>query len=172
MIFVLLLVLVITFVFIVIAIDRTRAGLAPAISTPQSALKEICLAMSIKQNDEVWELGCGDARVICYCAKQNPKSKFIGIENGIIMLLKAKWRTRKISNIKIRFGNFKNIKLDTASKMYLYLLPQALNIIEPSIPKGCKVVSLEFELPTKQLSKVVRLKNPSRFAHKLFVYNT
>ncbi len=174
LIFILILViffLIITVILLAIKlIDSITSSLAPAISTPSDALGTICSQLKISDSDEVWELGCGDARVICYCAKKHPGAKFVGIENGIIMFTKAKWRTRHQNNVQIIFGNIKSTRPKTATKMYLYLLPTALQIVKPTIPKGCMVVSLEFKLPKIKPSTSVKLPKASKFAHRLYIY--
>ena len=59
--------LLITVVLIAIKlIDSITSSLAPAISTPSDALGTICSQIKIRDSDEIWELGCGDARVISY----------------------------------------------------------------------------------------------------------
>ncbi len=166
----LLLVVAFLLFFTVIALDQVRSGLAPAISSPIEALGTICSQLKISDSDEVWELGCGDARVISYCAKKHPGTKFVGVENGIIMFTKAKWLTRHQNNVQIIFGNIKSKRPKTATKMYLYLLPTALQIVKPTIPKGCMVVSLEFKLPKIKPSTSVKLPKASKFAHRLYIY--
>lgn len=156
--------------FLVIAFDHFRSGLAPAISTPDTALKTIYDQLIINNSDEVWEIGCGDARVISYCAGKKPKANFVGLENGIIMLIKAKWRTKRQKNVTIKFGNLKSAKPKSATKMYLYLLPEALQIVQPHIPKECRVVSLEFKLPKRTPTNTVKLPKHSKFAHRLYIY--
>jgi tRNA G46 methylase TrmB len=156
--------------YVVIALDQVRSYLAPAIPTPKHTLETIRRELKIQDGDEVWELGCGDARVISYCAKHHPKANFIGLENGIIMVIKAKWRTRNDSNVYIRFGNLKSVSPKTATKMYLYLLPETLRLIRTRIPKNCRVVSLEFPIPGKKPNITIKLHKPSKLAHHLYIY--
>lgn len=166
----LILVAIILISYVVIALDQVRSGLAPAISTPYDALDPICKQLKILDGDVIWELGCGDARVINYCAKRHPKAKFVGIENGIVMFIKAKWKTRNDNNTSVKFGNFKSVSPNSATKVYLYLLPEALQLIKPKIPENCRVVSLEFSIPEKKPNTIVKLPKTSKFAHRLFIY--
>ncbi len=171
MIILLLLIMIILLVFYVIKlVDVASSGLAPYISTPDSALPQILRALDIQDSDTVWDLGCGDARVLSYCAKAHTKASFIGIETGILPFLQAKWKTRSQKNIQIMFASLRRINPASATKMYLYLLPQALNIIKPVIPQNCQVVSAEFKFSNTKPIKVIPLKHPQKLAHKLYLY--
>lgn len=151
-------------------IDTLTGKLGPAIATPHTALDQINTALDIKSNSEVWEIGCGDARVLSHCANIHPNSNFIGIDNGIIMLARAKWRTRHQKNVNIRYGNLRSISLNGATNVYIYLLPETLGLIKPKIPKSCRVVSLEFSFPEIEPNTIVMLPKTTIFAHRLFIY--
>lgn len=172
LIFILVILLVFTAGFVVLLIDTIRNKLAPAIATPLSALSEIANSLDLKDGDRVMELGCGDARVIKFCAQKFPKANFIGIDNGIIARTRARLNTFGMKNVTIKAGDFTNLPKYNAKKFYLYLLPEALDIIWPSLPKNCLVVSLEYQITGARPIRQARLKKPTELAHKLFVYKT
>lgn len=160
----------IAIIMIIKLIDALTGKLGPTIATPLTAMGQINTALGIKSSSEVWEIGCGDARVLSYCAKLHPNANFIGIDNGILMLIRAKWRTRNQDNVEIKRANLKSANLSGATNIYIYLIPEALVILKNKIPRNCKVVSLEFKLPNKKPSKTIQLNNPSKFAHRLYCY--
>lgn len=166
----LLLIVFFTVFFITKLIDTITSSKAPAIATPTTALEQIRLALEISTRDEVWEVGCGDGKVISYCANKHPGCQFIGIENGIQMYLKALWRTYNQPNVRIIFGNFKKTPPNNATKIYLYLLPETLREYKKLIPKKATVISLEFKIPSLRPYKTISLKQPTKLAHKLFLY--
>ena len=167
---VLIVIVIVLLLFTAKLVDSITNGLAPFISTPHQNLAEINKALDIKPGDTMWEIGCGDARVLAYCARISPDATFIGLENGIYPFILAKWNIRQLKNCQIRFGSLKTTKPIGASKMYLYLLPEALDIIYKDIPKGCWVVSTEYCFSQKIANKSISLKQQSRFAHKLSLY--
>lgn len=151
-------------------IDTITSSSAPAIPTPKTALTQIHKALDISASNEVWEIGCGDGRVLSFCAKKHPKNKFIGIDNGIQMFILAKWRTRKQNNIQIIYGDFKKITPKKTVKIYLYLLPQTIQKYKKNIPRGSRVVSLEYKIPNKKPIRVINLNTQTKLAHRLYVY--
>ncbi len=155
---------------IVKLIDTTTSDLAPTIGTPVAALPQICDELQIQDKDEVWEVGCGDARVISYCARKFPRARFVGVENGIIANIKARLKTHRQKNVKIIFADIRNCNPEKATKMYLYLLPKTLNLITDSIPKKCRVISLEFPIARAARPRVVAVKESAKFANKLFIH--
>ena len=156
--------------FVVLLVDTLKNKLAPAIATPESALQEIANTLDIQDGENVMELGCGDARVIKFCAQKFPKANFVGIDNGIISQAKAHLNTVGMKNIIIKGSNFTKLTSYNAKKYYLYLLPEALDIIWPSLPPESLVVSLEYPITGAKHIKQVKLKKPTELAHKLFVY--
>jgi len=51
----------------------------PFVSVPLSTLKDIEKALDLKEGSIVYDLGCGDGRVLFYLYKNNPKLKYISI---------------------------------------------------------------------------------------------
>lgn len=156
--------------FVIRMIDTLRNGLAPDIGTPNEILPDIYKALAIKPTSIMYELGCGDARVSRYCAQQEPKAQFVGIENGILQFIKAKWLSRKFKNITIKFGDLRKVDMIEATQVYLYLLPEALVLIEPKIPKYGRVVTCQFPLAGKRPAKTINLGLTHPLAQKLYIY--
>jgi len=157
-------------VFLAYLVDIIRNGLAPNIATPKSALAEISEALNIKRGDTIMEIGCGDARLIRYCANKYPQAIFEGIDNGLIANARARLGSLNKKNVTIMFGDFTKLHNLKADKYYVYLLPEALEIIRPNLPKGCLVVSLEYGFKKIKPVKTIRLKESTKLAHKLYLY--
>lgn len=157
--------------FVIRLIDTLRNKLAPDIATPPDALQAIYHQLRLKPDSIMYELGCGDARVLCYCATKAPDAQFIGVENGVLQILQAKWKSRKLVNVTIKFGDFRKFDYKKATHFYLYLLPEALELVEPRLPKTSTVVTCQFALPHKQPDSTVPLQPPHKLAKKLFVYH-
>lgn len=156
--------------FVIRLIDTLRNGLAPDIGTPNEVLPDIYKALALKPTSVMFELGCGDARVLCYCAQKQPNAQFIGIENGILQFAKAKWHSREFKNITIKFGDFRKVGLTKATHFYLYLLPEALVLVETKLPQKSRVVTCQFPLADKKPQKTVTLGLTYPLAQKLYIY--
>jgi hypothetical protein len=140
------------------------------VATPDSALGQISEALDIKNGDLIMEIGCGDARLIRYCANKYPQAKFIGLDNGLIAIARAKLGSLKNKNISIEYGNFTKLTNLKPSKYYLYLLPEALEVIRPKLPIGSLVVSLEYQFKDVKPNKIIKLKKQTQLVHKIYIY--
>lgn len=151
-------------------IDTLRNGLAPDIGTPSDILPRIYSSLALKPHSVMYELGCGDARVLCYCAQQQPKATFVGIENGMLPYIKAKWQSRNLGNVSIRFGDLRKVDLKEATHLYLYLLPEALVMVEPNLPQRSRIVSCQFPLADKKPKRTINIGLTHPLAQQLFIY--
>jgi hypothetical protein len=157
-------------VFLAYLFDIVRNGLAPNVATPESALGQLSEVLVIKNDDQIMEIGCGDARLIRYCANKYPQAKFIGLDNGLIAIARAKLGSLKNKNVTIEYGNLTKLPKLTYNKYYVYLLPEALEIIRPKLPKGSLVVSLEYRFKDIKPYKIIKLKKQTHLVHKIYIY--
>jgi SAM-dependent methyltransferase len=178
--------LVILLVFIIIAsiifwllffwsaiITRT-----PFVPVPKKLLREIIKALKIKESSVVYDLGCGDGRVLAACYKMHPQAQYVGIERDFIAIFVV-WLRRKIFSkadaISIFQGDFFKYDLSAATHIFIYLYPQIMDNLSSKLEKellsGARVVSCDFSLPRKEPAEVIDL-HRSRFyrGRKLFIY--
>src|SRR5476649_2317720 len=94
-------IILIIFIFLWVLLLRSLFSTAPFVPIPKSILSQIVEALAIPKDGLVYDLGCGDGRVLSYAAKLYPEAKFIGIEKNTIPYWLAKIRTRKHNNITI-----------------------------------------------------------------------
>ena len=129
-------------------------------SSKKRHMKMLMLA-DLKSSDVVYDLGCGDGRLI-FSAVPHVK-KAIGYELSIPLILFAKMKaflTR--SKVQIRFGNIWKQDYSDADVIFWYLLPRAMDQffrdVWPKLKPGTRVVSNAFQIhhlqPTKQADKV------------------
>ena len=140
---------------------------APFVRVPKNVLPKIIELLDIKDNSVVYDLGCGDSRVLTECYKYNSKAKYFGIEKAAIPYLLAKIKTRK-TGVKILRGDFFKKDLSRATRIFLYLLPGTMDKLLPKLEKELKndalVVSCSFKFTDKQPVKIVKDEK------ELFVY--
>jgi SAM-dependent methyltransferase len=115
----------------------------------------------LKPTDVVYDLGCGDGRLIFASAKHAKKA--IGYELSIPLFLFGKIRQLfNPKNARIRYGNIWKQDYSDADVIYCYLLPKSMvnfyKIVWPTLKPGTRVVVNAFQIhdikPVKELDKV------------------
>ncbi len=105
----------------------------------------------IDSKDIVYELGSGDATFLVTVAK-NFDAKCFGVEIDPIRHLTAKLNVvlNKVGKkVTLKKGNFFNINLNSATIVFVYLVPRVLEKLKPKLfkelKKGTKVVSYRYK---------------------------
>lgn len=152
----------------------------PFISVPTVILGDIAHALAIDDMSVVYDLGCGDARVLSYLAKQNRKATYIGIENGGFPALLARvitgWnKKRGQGTVQILQKDFFTEDLSRATHIFLYLYPNVMDDLLPKfdkeLKKGTRVVSATFTFTQKQpIAEIDLQRSKYKLARKLYVY--
>ncbi|MFA6251311.1 MAG: hypothetical protein WC603_01660 [Candidatus Paceibacterota bacterium] len=169
--------IVVLFVFWSIGNFRNKV---PFVTASNAVLKDIAKALMITDDSVVYDLGCGDGRVLVYLSRLNPKAKYIGIENNILPLLLSRiesfWSNKKTGNkIEIINGDFFKQDLSKATHIFTYLYPnimdELLSKFEKELKPGTKLVSLSFKFSGKNYSNEVDLmRSKYKLGRKLYVY--
>ena len=152
----------------------------PFVGVPLPILKDIEKELELKENSVVYDLGCGDGRVLFYLAKNNPKLKYIGIENSPFPFILSKvlsWWYKKINKIDVEIirGDFFKIDLSNATHIFTYLYPNVMDDLLPKFDKelkrGTRLVSASFHFTSKREIREIDLKRGKyQLAKKLYVY--
>lgn len=178
-IFSLIILLVTSFLFTLWAVGNFR-GKVPFVTASSKVLKDIGKALDVRDDSVVYDLGCGDGRVLFHLSQLNPKAKYIGIENRTFPLILAKvgsfLNNKKTGNkVEIISGDFFKKDLSNTTHVFTYLYP---NIMDELLPKfesefssGTKLVSLSFKFANKNPIAEIDLKrNKYKLGRKLYVY--
>jgi len=181
---VLLIVLALLFCLLeLIFISSTIIGLknnVPFVSTPKSVIDEIDKALNIREGSVVYDLGCGNGKILFYLFDKNPKIKCVGFENNVHPLVSAKCRLffsskKEKAGIKIIKGNFFNKDLTEATHVFVYLSSDLMDKLLPKFEKelvsGTRLVSLSFPFKNKTPIQEIDLKRAKhKLARELYVY--
>jgi predicted RNA methylase len=131
---------------------------APYVPTDYELLPIIANALDIRPGDLVYDLGCGDGRLLFYCAEKHPDARFVGIEHDLYLLLfmwmKILFERRK--NITIRRGNIFEADFSNATRVYTYLLPGAMTRLEPKLMQ-VRLVSRAFRMHARQYTRKIEM---------------
>ena len=140
---------------------------APTVYSRDRVIIEAFKGVSLKKNQLVVDLGCGNARSLVIASRKFG-AKGVGIEISPFYYLWAKINVLahgEAKNIKIKFGNIRNNKEDirNADVIYLYLFDKILGEIEPWIFRlakpHSKIISLAFSFKNHR-ANIVKTKPP------------
>jgi SAM-dependent methyltransferase len=123
---------------------------APFVPTPFNAAEAMIKAAQLKEGQKVYDIGCGDGRLVHLATKHhNVEGTGFEISPAIYLLAKVRqffWR----SKAKIKFRNFKYQDLSDADVVFCYLLPDTLKKLEKKLfgelKQGAKIVSYSFPI--------------------------
>lgn len=146
---------------------------APFVPTPMEAVEKMLKTADLKEGDKVFDIGCGDGRMV-YLASKKYKANATGYELSPIVYGLA--RIRKLfwgSKAKIVFGNFKTKNFKDADVILCYLLPETLarlqEKLDKELKKGAKVVSYAFPIGSWQAHQRVE-RDPAKNIAPIWVY--
>lgn len=118
------------------------AGLAaaPYVPTRRRDVGRFLALSEIKSNDIVYDLGCGDGKILAAAAGRGADAR--GFEISILNYLFCKIFRR---NIKVRFKNFFNADFKDADLIYMFLSQKAHNrmggILKKQLRPGAKIIT-------------------------------
>ncbi len=152
----------------------------PFIPVPMSILPDIYKALDIKEGNVVYDLGCGDARLLTYSAHRTPGALYVGIESNPFPVLLAKatvWLSahRGKNNIQILKKDFFTQDVSDATHIFTYLYPNImdnlLTKLESELKPGTRLVSVSFRFTQKPAIVEIDLHRSSyKLARKIYVY--
>jgi SAM-dependent methyltransferase len=126
--------------------------LAPSVGSPENAVEKMLQAANLKPGETLYDLGCGDGRILIRAAKKY-KVKAVGIEISSALAEKAAQEARKKGledQVKIIHGDFMKTDLSAANVVTLYLAPTANDTLRPNLERELKpktrVVSYDYPI--------------------------
>jgi len=158
---------------------RLLKGEAPYVPVSGKAIPEIIKALDIKKDSVVYDLGCGDGRVLFAAHKFQPKAVYVGLEKNLAIFLCAWIRARRLKksdSVKIFKKDFFSKDISEATHVFTYLMPKMMKNLAPKFQKelapGTRLVSCDFPISRKEPSQIIELRKDgySPF-YKLFVYD-
>ena len=109
-------------------------------STPISAVDAVASLSELTPSDRVYDLGCGDCRVLIHLAKTTQCKYFVGVEIDADRAEEARKKVVEENfcpsiHIEIRCENALETCFDDATVVFLYLVPRGLTLIQPLLMK-------------------------------------
>jgi precorrin-6B methylase 2 len=146
------------------------------VPTDQTVVEKMLDMAKVSKKDVVFDLGCGDGRVVCTAAKKFG-AKGVGVDIDPERIKDCMETMKKFGvtkeQVDIRQGDALKVKdLDRASVIMLYMLPEFMEKLEPQIAKlkpGTRIVAHDYPFPNTKPDEVVEYKGPSR-EHTLYLW--
>jgi tRNA G37 N-methylase Trm5 len=147
--------------------------------TPQNVVDKMLEMAEVKKEDVVYDLGCGDARILVTAAKKYGAKGFGWDINPV----RVKESLENVKNNKVedlvtvKKGDIFALDLKDANVVTLYLLPDLNVRLMPQLEKlkpGSRIVSHDFDMKGAKPKKVVTLKAKNHMGiegeHKVYLW--
>lgn len=141
------LLVIITTIILLPGLYALKTG-APFIPSSKKTLERMMRLAKIKRGDIVYDLGCGDGRLVFASTKAGAKA--VGYELSPPTFLYAKVRSLFHPGSKIEYKNFWTQDYSKADVLFCYLLTSTMQTFKhkvwPTLKPGCRVVSHAFKM--------------------------
>lgn len=148
------------------------------VPTPNDVVAKLLETAQVKKTDVVYDLGCGDGRIVVTAAKKFG-CKAVGFDIDPQRVREARENVAKAGVgdlVEIRQEDIFKLDLSPASVVTLYLLP-SLNVkLIPQLEKlksGSRIVSHDFDMQGVKPDKVIEFESDEdNVAHSIYFWMT
>jgi ubiquinone/menaquinone biosynthesis C-methylase UbiE len=143
-----------------------RAPDAPFVPTKQEVVEEMLRVAGVKPGDVVYDLGCGDGRIVITAA-QKFGARGVGIDIDPERISDANWYAKRAGvekQVIFKLGDLFEADVSEATVVTLYLLPDMNARLRPKLLRdlkpGTRIVSHDFDMgPEWKPERTLRLGN-------------
>jgi SAM-dependent methyltransferase len=150
----------------------------PYVPTPQPVVEAMLKLAGVKAGDVVYDLGCGDGRIVITAVKQFQAKRGVGIDLDPQRVKESVENAKQAGvsdKVELRQGDV--LKLESvadADVVTLYLYPSVNKKLEPMLRKtlkpGARVVSHEFGMGDWKPDRTERAKDARGSDHLLYLW--
>jgi len=147
------------------------------VPTPQEVVDKMLELAQVTKDDVVYDLGCGDGRIVVTAAKKFGCRAFgFDVDPQRIQESKENVEKNGVGNlVTIEQKDIFTLDLSKANVVTLYLLP-SLNVkLIPQLEKlkpGCRIVSHDFDMRGVTPDKVVTVDGDGGYGHTVYLWTT
>lgn len=149
----------------------------PYVPTPISVARMMLRLARAGPDDIVYDLGCGDGRILIIAVKEFNVKKAVGIDRDPERISEARENAEKhglLDRIVLINNDFFNVDISEATIVTMFLLTIVNEALRPKLEKelkdGARVVSHEFRIPGWKPFKVVDVKDSAGLTHTIYLY--
>ncbi len=144
----------------------------PLVRLPWPAVQPVLQALEPADNAVLYDLGCGDGRVLRAALAAGVYAQVVGIENNVMAWAWAYLRLGRRG--RVICGNLLHQDVSSATRLVAYLSPELMQLLEPKLvrelPAGARLVSVQFPL-ARPASRIIELPDAPAHAQRLYVYD-
>jgi cyclopropane fatty-acyl-phospholipid synthase-like methyltransferase len=150
----------------------------PYVPTPQPVVEAMLKLADVHAGDVVYDLGCGDGRIVLTAVKQFRAKRGLGIDLDPDRVAQSQENAKKAGMAdKVEFRQGDVLKLDSvaeATVVALYLSPNVNRQLEPMLRKtlkpGSRVVSHDFKIGDWPPVRTERIKGTRKDDHVVYLW--
>lgn len=135
--------------------------LVPYVPTRPELIPKILDMLGLREGDILYDLGCGDGRIVVEAARKTPVKKAVCVETREDLIKEARRKAEEAGVAeRVEFVNndFFKIDLSGATAIYMYLLTSVNESLKPKLKRelkeGVRIVTLDFPIPGWQPVRV------------------
>jgi SAM-dependent methyltransferase len=147
---------------------------APYVSSSPEIVRQMLEIAEVGPDDLVYDLGCGDGRILIAAVKDFKAKKAVGYEirEDIYEIALAEIAKQNLQDkIKLIKGDFFKADISRATVITLYLTTGANEALRPKLEKearlGARIVSHNYEIPGWQPSHVKKFMGHTIYLYKI-----
>jgi SAM-dependent methyltransferase len=156
---------------------KMRAPDTHFIATPHEVVEIMIRLADVKKTDVVYDLGCGDGRIVIAAAKKaGCKAYGFDLDPRMVKISKANVKKEKVEAfVTIEQQDFFDLDLSNVSVVALYLFPELNVALIPQLEKmkpGSRIVAHDYGIDgvDPDVTAIVHSKNGKNY--KIFLYTT
>lgn len=152
--------------------------LAPYVPTPAIVVDKMLKMAWVNKNDTVYDLGCGDGRIVISAAQQfGAKGVGIDLDEKLIAEARQKAKLAGVAGrIEFRAEDVTKSDLSQATVVTIYLLTESNELLRPLLEEqlrsGTRVVSHNYDIPGWKEKEIdyILLKTADGEEHTIYLY--
>lgn len=153
-----------------------KNNLAPYVGSPEHAVDKMLEMANLKTGETLYDLGCGDGRILIAAAKRY-RVKAVGVEISGHLAKTATEKVKKAglqNQIRILHGDFMQTDLSPADVVTLYLATTANESLRPNLEHylrpNTRVVSYDYPIPGWKPINTSDSEGPYGATHTIYLY--
>jgi uncharacterized protein (TIGR03000 family) len=158
--------------------EAPKTIVVPYVPTPQTVVDKMLELAAVKEGDVVYDLGCGDGRIVITAVKQFKAKKGYGVDLNPERVKDSNENAKKegvVEKVKFEQGDVLQIKdLSEANVVTLYLLPEVnkrlIPVLKSTLKPGARIVSHDFDMGDWKPEKEIEVKESGGRLHTLYLW--
>ncbi|MCC6030405.1 MAG: class I SAM-dependent methyltransferase [Desulfurococcales archaeon] len=139
----------------------------PWVPTREEFIEPALDLAQVGPGDVLYDLGCGDGRVVIAAAKRGAKAVCVELNPDLIARAYENAKKAGVDHM-ITFirEDFTKVDISDATVVYMYLLTSVNEMLKPKLAKelkkGTRIISLDFVISGWREVKTLRVSSPAR----------